>query len=89
MLGLHCCVGFSLVAARRNYSLVSVSRQFPGSPSTVVVVHGLICSGAPLHVDLPGPGIEPLSPALAGSFLTTEPPGKPQILQLFYKLFCS
>ena len=28
--------------------------------------------------DLPGPGLEPVSPALAGGFLTTEPPGKPQ-----------
>ena len=27
--------------------------------------------------DLPGPGIEPMSPALAGGFLTTAPPGKP------------
>ena len=26
--------------------------------------------------DLPGPGIEPMSPALAGVFLTTVPPGK-------------
>ena len=26
----------------------------------------------------PYPGIEPVSPALAGRFLTTEPPGKPQ-----------
>ena len=26
--------------------------------------------------DLPGPGIEPMSPALAGGFLTTAPPGK-------------
>ena len=26
--------------------------------------------------DLPGPGIEPMSPALAGRFLTTVPPGK-------------
>ena len=28
--------------------------------------------------DLPYPGIEPTSPALAGRFFTTEPPGKPQ-----------
>ena len=28
--------------------------------------------------DLPGPGLEPVSPALAGGFLTTEPPGKSQ-----------
>ena len=27
--------------------------------------------------DLPGPGIEPMSPALAGEFFTTEPPRKP------------
>ena len=27
--------------------------------------------------DLPGPGTEPMSPALAGRFLTTEPPRKP------------
>ena len=26
--------------------------------------------------DLPGPGLEPVSPALAGGFLTTAPPGK-------------
>ena len=26
--------------------------------------------------DLPRPGIEPVSPALAGGFLTTDPPGK-------------
>ena len=29
---------------------------------------------------LPGLGIELVSPALAGGFLTTEPPGKPQAL---------
>ena len=27
--------------------------------------------------DLPGPGIEPVSPALAGGFFTTETPGSP------------
>ena len=27
--------------------------------------------------DLPDPGIEPVSPAKAGGFFTTEPPGKP------------
>ena len=30
--------------------------------------------------DLPGPGIEPMSPALAGGFLTTVPPGKTLII---------
>ena len=28
--------------------------------------------------DLPRPGLEPVSPALAGRFLTTAPPGKPR-----------
>ena len=32
--------------------------------------------------DLPGPGIEPVSPALAGGFLTAAPPGKSQDVQL-------
>ena len=27
---------------------------------------------------LPDPGIEPMSPALAGRFFTIKPPGKPQ-----------
>ena len=38
-------------------------------------------SGLPLpsQVDHPDPGIEPVSPALAGRFFTTEPPGKPHI----------
>ena len=31
----------------------------------------------PNQGDLPDPGIEPASPALAGRFFTTEPPGKP------------
>ena len=36
--------------------------------------------------DLPGPGLEPVSPALSGRFLTTAPPGKPLLLifQLIY-----
>ena len=34
-------------------------------------------SGLPFPLeDLPDPGIEPASPALAGGFFTTEPPGK-------------
>ena len=31
----------------------------------------------PSPEDLPDPGMEPASPALAGGFFTTEPPGKP------------
>ena len=32
--------------------------------------------------DIPGLGIEPVSPALTGGFFTTEPPGKPAIEDL-------
>ena len=34
--------------------------------------------------DLPRPGLEPVSPALAGRFSTTVPPGKPPPLTLEY-----
>ena len=32
--------------------------------------------------DLPRPGLEPMSPALAGRFSTTAPPGKPDLMLL-------
>ena len=50
--------------------------------------------------DLPGPGIEPISPALAGRFFTIESPGKPnyhftvllivtlEITRVYLKLVC-
>ena len=34
--------------------------------------------------DLPRPGLEPVSPALAGRFSTTAPPGKPLNVSLFF-----
>ena len=34
--------------------------------------------------DPPRPGLEPVSPALAGRFSTTAPPGKPQMFYIFY-----
>ena len=34
---------------------------------------------------IPGPGIKPVSPALAGRFLTTRPPGKPPFF--FFPMF--
>ena len=37
--------------------------------------------------DLPRPGLEPVSPALAGRFSTTAPPGKPHIF--LYTTFLS
>ena len=100
-LGLHRCVGFSLVAARGGYSLAVLGflaaaslivehgpqgvrlqyLQYMGSVVVVQTQHRLNSCGARAQLllgrwDLPGPGIEPVSPALAGGFFTTEPPGK-------------
>ena len=35
--------------------------------------------------DLRGPGFEPVSPALAGRFLATAPPGKPELTNKYLK----
>ena len=40
------------------------------------MAHGLSRSTACGIRDLPRPGLDPVSPALAGGFLTTAPPGK-------------
>ena len=37
--------------------------------------------------DLPRPGLEPMSPSLAGGFLTTVPPGKPPPFPFSYPWF--
>ena len=53
---------------------------------SVVVEHGLSCSEALWHAprDLPGPGIEPVSPVVAGGFPSTVPPEKsPQIIYIY------
>ena len=42
----------------------------------------------PFPGDLAGPVIKPMSPALAGEFFTTEPPGKPSSITPVYKWNC-
>ena len=39
--------------------------------------------------DLPNPGIEPVPPALAGGFFTSEPPGKPLFTMPIPKPVCA
>ena len=48
-----------------------------GAWASVVVARGLSCLET---WGFSRPGFEPVSPALAGEFLTTEPPGKPTFL---------
>ena len=57
------------IAAARGPSSYSPGLQSVGSVVTAHRARGM------WH--LPGPGIKPVSPALAGGFFTTEPPGKP------------
>ena len=72
------CGGFSCYGARAL-----------GVWASVVVVCGLSSCGAWAQLlrsmwNLPGPGLKPLSPALAGRFLTTVPPGKPENWHIFF-----
>ena len=92
MLSLLLRAGFSLVAASKGSSLAvmcgllllrSTDSRVHGRRScgSRALEHRLNSCGARarlLHVisSLPGPGIEPVSPALVGGFSTTEPPGK-------------
>ena len=51
------------------------------STNSAVVVHGLSCYVASWN--LPGLGIEPMFPALAGRFLSTVPPGNSIMVMVF------
>ena len=91
-LGLCCCAWAFSSCGERGYSLLQVQASHCGGFSccrawalgaraSVVVAHGLSSCGARALLlrgmwDLPGPGIKPMSPALAGRFLITAPPGK-------------
>ena len=80
------CAGFSL----RWLLLWSTGSRRMGFSScgSRALVHRLSSCGARIQLlhgmwDLPGPGLKPMSPALAGGFLTTAPPGKPHLRKNF------
>ena len=66
------CTGFSSCGSR------ALERRLSSCGAWAQLLHGMW--------DLPGPGLEPVSPALAGRFLTTVPPGKPPSCT-FYSFF--
>ena len=86
--GLHCCE--QAFSSCSEQGLFSVMTSCFRAHTPVVVVHGLssCCSRVLEHAPaahgpnahsmwtLPGPGITPMSPALADGFLITGPPGK-------------
>ena len=86
MLGLHFCArafsscgkwGPLLIAARGPLTIAAPpvaghrlqTRRLGSCGARAQLLRGMW--------DLPRPGLEPVSPALAGGFLTTAPPGKP------------
>ena len=93
-LGLRCCAqafsgcgeqgllstavpGCSLGQRLWLWSTACTARRLGGCGAWVYLSHGM------WH--LPGPGIKPMSPALAGGLLTTVPPGKSLLLALKMK----
>ena len=95
-LGLRCCTRAFSSCGERGLLFVTVRRLL------IVVVslvgdHGfqacrLSSCGLQAQLlrsvwDLPGPGLEPVSPALAGRFLTTAPLGSPSRRLLFFFFF--
>ena len=68
-----------LLAGFKSFSKLSPV----GSGGTITFIPGKNtgagCHFLP-HGNLPNPGIKPASPALAGAFFTTEPPGSPRSL---------
>ena len=75
--GFSCCGVWTLGAWAQQLWLVAPERRLSSCGARVQ----LLCSMR----DLAGPGFEPVSPALAGRFLTTVLPGKSQS-HLFLKL---
>ena len=59
-------IAASLVAGHR----LQTTRRLSSCGSRAQLLRGMW--------DLPGPGLEPVSPALAGGLSTTAPPGKPE-----------
>ena len=91
MLGLQCCVGFALVAVSRDSSRLQSTDSSMGwlllFQSTGSRCMDFSSCGAQTYLlqsvwDPPRPEIEPVSPALAGGFLSTVPPGHSELVFL-------
>ena len=92
VLGLHFCARTFSSCGKRGPLFITVrgpltiaaslvvehrlqSRRLSNCGSQAQLLHGTW--------DLPRPGLEPMSPALAGRLPTTAPPGKPYIFYFF------
>ena len=82
-------VGASLIPGHRLLGMLSsvVVEHGLSSCDSQALEHRLSSCGAQASLlcsmwDLHGPGIEPMSPALASGFFTTEPPRKHKLLAI-------
>ena len=87
VLGLHFCVRAFSSCGKRGPLFITVRGPYTIAASLVAENRLQMCRlgncGLRAQLlcgmwDLPRPGLEPVSPALAGRFSTTAPPGKPQ-----------
>ena len=86
VLGLRLCARAFSSCGKRGPLFITVSRPLTIAASLVaehrLQTRRLSSCGSRARLlrsmwDLPRPGLEPVSPALAGRFSTTAPPGKP------------
>ena len=95
VLGLRFCTRASLVAASGGHSssrCMDLSLSWPLVAEHWLQTRRLSSCGSRAQLvrgmwDLPRPGLEPVSPALAGRFSTTAPPGKPYH-DLLHSVWC-
>ena len=87
VLGLHFCARAFSSCGKRGPLFITVRGPLTVAASLVaehrLQTRRLSSCGSRAQLlrgmwDLPRPGLEPISPALAGRFSTTAPPGKPQ-----------
>ena len=96
VLGLRFCARAFSSCGKRGPLLIAVRGPLTIAASLVaehkLQMRRLSCCGSRAQLlrgmwDLPRPGLEPVSPALAGGFSATAPPGKPS--SFFNCLFAS
>ena len=88
VLDLHFCMRAFSSCGKRGPFFIAVRRPLTIAAPPVaehrLQTRRLSSCGSRAHLlrgmwDLPRPGLEPVSPAWAGRFSTTEPPGKPTV----------
>ena len=69
--GLQACRPVAVAHGLSSCGLRALERRLSSCGARALLLRGMW--------DLPGPGLEPMSPAMAGGFLTTVPLGKPML----------